>query len=209
MLKMRTRIALAVCGIAIGLTAPAQAQDSDVSLRGIRIEANAGGDRLRSAFTHDNSFGYGGTIGFDGMIGDRFVVGAEGSVWRPENDETNCATGPAGTFCNTSRYELGAAVRAGYLVTPRLLVFGKGGYAFDNQRNVFTSSNALFYQNGTIVQAPASFTREPAGSGYQVGGGAEYSFTDMFYVNAQYVYSRYDNDTSRQRVMAGVGVRFR
>ena len=56
--------------------------------------------------------------------------------------------------------------------------------------------------------SPAARSGESIG-GYQVGGGVEYSLTKMFYVSGQYVYSRYDNHTARQRAMFGAGIRFK
>ena len=206
---MRRFIQFSLVPACLAAFAPPVAQAQDFDLRGVRVEGNFGGDRYRSAFTRDGSYGYGATVGFDGMIGDSIVVGPEGSVWRPENDKTNCATGAAGTFCNTSEYELGLALRAGFLITPDLLVFGKGGYVHDSQRDTFTATQTLYYVNGVITPPPASFVREPDTSGYQVGGGVEYSLGETFYVNGQYVYSRYENHTSRQRVMVGVGIRLK
>ena len=43
----------------------------------------------------------------------------------------------------------------------------------------------------------------------QIGGGAEYSLTDMFYVGAGYRYSNYGNHTARQRLFASAGIRFK
>lgn len=204
------KLSLASLCLAAVATPAAQAQDMDFDLRGVRVEGNFGGDRYRSAFTRDGSYGYGATVGFDGMVGDWLVIGPEGHIWRPERDKTNCTTGQAGTFCNTSEYELGVALRAGVLVTPQVLIFGKGGYVHDSQRDDFAATQTLYYQDGVIIQPPASFNRDARDSGgYQVGGGAEYSLSDMFYVNGQYVYSRYDNRTSRERVMVGIGIRLR
>ncbi len=52
--------------------------------------------------------------------------------------------------------------------------------------------------------------------GYQLGGGVQYGMGSRFsgplsglYVSAQYVYSQYDDHTSRQRVMGGVGIHFK
>ena len=202
-------LSLATASLAGTLPGALQAQDMDLDLRGVRVEGNFGGERYRSAFTRDASYGYGATVGFDGVIGNSIVIGPEGHIWRPERDKVNCTTGPAGRFCNTSEYELGVALRAGILITPNVLVFGKGGYVHDSQRNDFTATDTLYYVNGQIVPPPASFTRSPDTSGYQVGGGAEYSLNETFYVNGQYVYSRYDNRTSRERIMIGVGLRFR
>ncbi len=202
---MRNAFLLAVA--AIGFTATgAQAQDTatssnGTSFRGIRIEANAGGDRFQSQGNHNDKFGYGGTIGFDGQIGERIVIGAEGSYWRANEWNENCSGVTGGTVCHKSFDEYGAAVRAGVLATPQLLIFAKGGYVVNEQRKRLDTATGGYYDHFNT-------------SGYQVGGGVEYSLTGEqtrlpLYANVQYVYSQYNDHTARQRVMAGVGLRFK
>lgn len=176
------------------------------TFRGFRIEGNFGGDRFMSQGVHNDRFGYGATIGFDGQIGDRLVIGPEASLWRANKWTENCTGGVAGgSVCHKSFGELGIGVRAGVLVAPQFLVFAKGGYVSNEQRKRF--------------DAPAgqtSYYNHVNTDGYQAGGGVEFSMADRFqgplsglYVNAQYVYSNYHDHTSRQRVMGGIGIRFR
>jgi outer membrane immunogenic protein len=178
------------------------AETTNSSFRGFRLEGNAGGDRFQSQGRHNDRFGYGGTIGFDGMIGDRIVVGPEGSFWTANDGNENCGGSNGGSVCHKSFEEWGVAVRAGYLVTPRALVFGKAGYVNNEQRKRFDAN--------TVGQT--SFYDHFRTDGYQVGGGVEYTITEgrlPVYANAQYVYSQYNDHTSRQRVMGGIGVRFK
>lgn len=200
--------------LAAGLASqPAAAQDDSTSsttssssngtsFRGIRVEGNFGGDRFRSEGTHNDEFGYGGTIGFDGTYGDRIVIGAEGSYWRANGWNQNCQVLPDdNSICHKAFEEWGAAVRAGYLVTPQLLVFAKGGYVNSEQRRRIDdpAGTQLVYDHYRA-------------DGYQVGGGVEYTLTQgrlPVYLNAQYVYSNYSGHTARQRLMGGVGVRFK
>lgn len=183
-------------------TAESTVSSNGTSFRGIRVEGNIGGDRFQSEGDHNDKFGYGGTIGFDGTIGERFVIGAEGSYWRANKWNENCQALPNTTnICHKSFEEWGAAVRAGYLVTPDLLVFGKGGYVNSEQRRRITSA--------TGTQLVYDHYRA---DGYQLGAGAEYTVTHgsmPVYTNLQYVYSNYHGHTARQRVMLGVGVRFK
>ena len=204
---MRTLLLIAATSAAL-LAQSAGAQDatgtSATSFRGFRLEGNAGGDRFKSEGQHQDKFGYGGTVGFDGMIGDKIVIGPEASFWRANNWTENCSAGViGGSVCHKSFEEYGAAVRAGYLVTPALLVFGKGGYVSNEQRKRFDApvGETSYYNHGRT-------------DGYQVGGGVEYTLTSVslpvpLYVNAQYVYSNYADHTSRQRVMGGIGIRFK
>ncbi|RZF64510.1 porin family protein [Sphingomonas populi] len=178
--------------------------DGASTFRGFRIEGNAGGDRFQSQGRHRDKFGYGATVGFDGVIGDKIVVGPEASYWRANDWSEICGGGArGGTICQKSFEEWGAGVRAGYLVTPTFLVYGKGGYVNNEQRKSFS--------------APAgqtSFYDHYSTDGYQVGGGVEYSLgKDVMkmplFVGAQYVFSQYNDHTSRQRVMGTIGFHFK
>src|SRR6476646_9520559 len=96
------RISMMVLLTGLGaLSVPVHAQSTGLSIRGIRIEANAGGERYGSSGTHRTKFGYGGTIGADAEISS-FVIGVEGSYWRDSETPTNCLGGGTGTFCNSA-----------------------------------------------------------------------------------------------------------
>lgn len=193
---MRALIAIA---IAASVLAGSAASAQTTSFRGFRVEANAGGDRFQSQGEHRDKFGYGGTVGFDGLIGDRVVVGPEASYWRANEWTENSTAGVSGGRIDHKSFEeFGAAVRAGYLFTPSTLIFVKGGYVSNEQRKSFTAP-----------VGQTSFYNNVRSDGYQVGGGIEQTFGDTLYANAQYVYSNYYSHTARQRAMVGVGVRFK
>lgn len=200
--------------LAAGIAAqPALAQDATptgtevasngTGFRGIRLEGNLGGDRFQSEGNHNDKFGYGGTVGFDGTLGERIVIGAEASYWTPgKGNENSTGLANGNSIDHKAFEEWGAAVRAGYLVTPQMLVFGKAGYVNGEQRKRIEgpTGNTLVYDHYRA-------------DGYQVGGGVEYTVMPQgslpVYVNAQYVYSNYNGNSARQRVMAGVGIRFK
>jgi len=196
---------------------PVAAQDITTEFRGFRIEGNIGGDRFQSLGEHNTKLGYGATAGFDGVIAGKIVVGPEATYWRANNWSENCGSGVnGGSVCSKSFQEYGAAVRVGYLITPNLLVFGKGGYVNNEQRKRFDATSNLFYVNGQIVGPEKSYYNHGRTDGYQVGGGVEYTLGDHMssplsglYVSAQYVFSDYYDHTSRQRAMGGVGIRFK
>ncbi len=194
-------LALATAGVALAATT-AQAQTADTSsFRGFRVEGQVGGDRFQSQGEHNDKLGYGAAVGFDGTIGDKIVIGPEATYWRANKWNSNQTGGNNGGLVDAKSFEeFGAAVRAGYLVTPKILVYGKAGYVSNEQRKSFIPAAATgetaFYGHGRT-------------DGYQVGGGVEYSLTDMFYVNGEYKYSNYDNHTARQRALIGFGLRFK
>ncbi len=195
-------LAIATAGVALAATgAQAQAVTNTTSFRGFRAEGQVGVDRFQSQGEHNDKFGYGGAIGFDGMIGDKIVIGPEASFWRANEWNSNQTAGVRGGIVDHKSFEeYGAAVRAGYLVTPQVLVYGKAGYVSNEFRKSFIPAA------GT---GETGFYNKGRSDGYQVGGGVEYSLTDMFYVNGEYKYSNYANDTARQRALIGFGVRFK
>ena len=187
-------------------TPPPAAADADAGsngthFRGIRIEGDVGGSRFAALGDHHDKFGYGATVGFDGQLGKRIVIGAEGSYWRANNTNEVCTETSAGGGCARSGNEWGAAVRVGYLLTPRFLVFGKGGYVSNNQTTHYyanTPGQSYYFHDNT--------------DGYQYGGGIEYDLTNMrfpVYVNVQYVRSEYNDSTHQDKLFAGIGFHFK
>ncbi len=167
------------------------------TFRGFRVEAKAGADRFQANGRHDDRFTYGGAAGWDGTIGEKIVIGPEVSYLKTNG--RSCASGVrGGQVCTRTRREIGAAVRVGYLATPDFLIFTKGGYVNDHQRKTFTGDPA----GGT------GFDNRYGTDGYQLGGGAEYSFARNVYVSAEYKYSNYHGHTSRQNLLGGFGLRF-
>ena len=195
---MRIIYIAAVTGLCLSLVQGAQAQTA-TSFRGFRAEVQAGGDRFQSQGDHKDKFGFGGAIGFDGVIADKIVIGPEFGYWRARGENITPGV-DGGVVANKSFQELSAGIRAGYLVTPKTLVYGYGGYADNEQRKSFS---------GILPDGSDGFYNHYHTTGYQVGGGAEYSLTDMFYVGAGYRYSNYGNHTSRQRLFASAGIRFK
>lgn len=198
---------VAIAALTVAAFGASVASAQTTSFRGFRIEGNAGYDWAHSEGTHNSKFAYGGTAGFDGVIADRIVVGPEFSYWHPNNDRNTVVTaaGPGGTFYHEQRDQMSGDIRVGYLVTPDFLVFGKGGYVSEAQRERFV---APIGQTGFVGRGHAD--------GYQYGGGAEFTLHDKFssvpggvYVSAQYVRSQFDNHTADNHAMGGIGIRFK
>lgn len=168
------------------------------SFRGVYVEAQAGGDRFQSQGIHDDKFGFGVAGGFDGVINDRWVIGPQFGYWRARGENKTAING--GSLNNKGFEEYSAGIRAGYLVTPKILVYGAGGYTNNEQRLAYTGANGTtagrFYDHSNV-------------GGYYVGAGGEYSISDRFYVGGGYRYSDYSNHTAHQRLFLTAGVRFK
>lgn len=206
------KLVIAALAAATLIPVAAQAQEAEVaaqaqavepgSLAGFRVEGNLGWDQQKAFGNTNEKLGYGGSAGWDGNVTSRIVVGPEVSYWRP-NKGRNDVVSDNGLVTERGGDMWAGAVRVGVRATPDLLIFGKGGYVNQSQRTYLTTSTGVARTSDHV-------------DGYQVGGGLQYSPADKFsfvpanvYVSAQYVYSRFDNHTSDQHAMGGIGFRFR
>lgn len=134
----------------------------------------------------DAEFSYSARVGYDWQFGP-FVLGLVGEASKSEVGDavTGFSTTPASyTFQRQLDYTLAARVRAGYAFD-RFLVYGTGGYAKAEVDRSFSTSNTA-----------NSFT--PSGddsiSGYQVGGGFEWMFSDNMSLGLEYLRTSLDDD---------------
>ncbi len=123
----------------------------------------------------------GGTAGFNYQIG-QFVVGVEDNLdWA---DLTNSRTfvGGASTKSRVNAFNT-AFVRGGFAID-RALLFVEGGLASGDIHNKITDP-AL----------PGTLSQSGWHSGYGLGGGLEYAFTNNITARADYVFSHLQNTT--------------
>jgi outer membrane immunogenic protein len=168
---MKTVILAAVAAAAVA--APAFAQDA-APFTGPRAGVTVGYDSLGD----EEGVSYGVTAGYDLAVTPNLTFGPEVSL----GDSTTDAAG-----VDVSR-DLAASVRLGYVVNPRLLAFGKVGYA-----------DTRFEVAGTNVNF----------EGVRFGGGLEFAVTPNAYVSAEYQRTEYeDNFGGRDAGVVGIGFRF-
>lgn len=133
------------------------------------------GARPPSLFLNRNGVEGGGQLGYNYQYG-RFVGGLEADIAWADANATATYQGPAaaGGSPTTSIAEklndLGTLrLRLGYLVTPRVLIYGTGGYAYGdvNYHGDFVNgAGALAYQGASQYTA----------GGYAAGAGVEYAY---------------------------------
>lgn len=168
---MKTAIFAAIA--AASLSVPAFAQDAD-SFTGPRVGVTLGYDNIQGS----DGFSYGGTAGYDIAVAPRITAG-------PEVSFGDATTKDGGVHASR---DLAASLRVGYVATPRLLAFGKVGYA------------STRFEFGGAHQSL---------EGVRFGGGLEYSVTPRTYISAEYQRTEYeDNFGGRDAGVVGVGFRF-
>ncbi|WP_022682043.1 porin family protein [Sphingobium bisphenolivorans] len=170
---MKTAIFAAIAAASVSV--PAFAQDT-APFTGPRAGVTAGYDK----FQGEEGFSYGVTAGYDVALTPRVTVGPEVSFGDSTADDA------AGT--KASR-DIAASLRAGYVLTPQVLAFGKVGYAssrFDFAAGGHDNLEAVRY-----------------------GGGMEYSVTPRTYISAEYQRTEYEGGFGgRDAGVVGVGFRF-
>ena len=168
---MKTVIFAAIAAACV--SAPALAQDA-APFTGPRAGVTLGYDNAGD----EDGFAYGVTAGYDLALAPRITGGVEVSL----GDTT---VGDSGV--ELSR-DLAALLRVGFVATPRVLAFGKVGYA--TTRIETLGVGAAF-------------------EGVRFGGGLEFAATPNTYISAEYQRTEYEqNIGGRDAAMVGVGFRF-
>jgi outer membrane immunogenic protein len=204
---MKIIITAASVALALGIVAPAFAQDVPVEqapFTGARAEAILGYDRVADG--KDNSNGkngllYGGAIGYDAQVGG-VVVGVEGEITGStiKAHNSNLLTAGDNIRVKAGR-DLYAGARLGYVISPNTMIYAKGGYTNARFNTDYSVGTARIQQGDNL-------------GGFRVGAGVERKLSGNAYVKAEYRYSHYgklegyDIDLDRHQVLAGVGVRF-
>ncbi|MDT7534263.1 outer membrane beta-barrel protein [Sphingobium sp. SA2] len=152
---------------------PAVAQDA-APFTGPRAGVTMGYDKIGG----EEGFAYGVTAGYDLALAPRVTGGIEVSLGDTTVDDFGL---------DVSR-DLAASLRLGFVATPRVLAFGKVGYA-----------TTRFEVDG-----------DGAGlEGVRFGGGLEFAATPSTYISAEYQRTEYEqNIGGRDAAMVGVGFRF-
>ena len=133
-----------------------------------------------------------GVFGFDRQIGRRFIVGAFADFDLSDIERGDHSTNNALTI--TRSWAIGG--RLGYLVTPRTMIFGTGGYTQAHFRNEgwWDIVNA-----GTTLPAKRSVNF----GGYFVGGGFEHMLGSGFYMRGEARYAKYGERTTNEGNFGG------
>lgn len=168
---MKTVIFAAIAAAVVAT--PAVAQDA-APFTGPRAGVTMGYDKMGG----EEGFAYGVTAGYDLVLAPRITGGVEVSLGDTTVDDFGL---------DVSR-DLAASLRLGFVATPRVLAFGKVGYA-----------TTRFEVDG-----------DGAGlEGVRFGGGLEFAATPNTYISAEYQRTEYEqNIGGRDAAMVGVGFRF-
>jgi outer membrane immunogenic protein len=174
--------------------AAAQTTDTISHFNGVRAEVRLGYETPTvsddgDVFKIGSAVSYGGEAGFDIRLGHNVVAGPYATYEFSSVDLCD------GADCISEDGNLGAGARVGFVVSPRVLVYGKIGYA----RIRFTASSG-------------GLSGSESDEGVQGAIGLNVNFSRHFYGLAEINYADYGRfegiNLQRRHVAAGVGVRF-
>ncbi|MCB4859105.1 porin family protein [Sphingobium sp. RSMS] len=171
---MKTVIFAALAAAAV--SAPAFAQDA-APFTGPRAGVTLGYDKVGG----EEGFSYGVSTGYDLAVAPRITFGPEVSFSDSTADDN---------FGIDVSRDLAASIRLGYVVTPRVLAFGKVGYATTRFEDTVEGDF------GNL-------------EGVRYGGGVEFAVTGNTYISAEYQRTEYEADFGgRDAGVVGIGFRF-
>ncbi|MDB5706245.1 MAG: hypothetical protein JWN66_3361 [Sphingomonas bacterium] len=190
---MKFFIALAAALACVPGVAFAQ-DEAAPGFNGVRAEARIGYETPTISgngqiYKIGSAASYGGEVGFDAKVGNAVVVGPYAAY---EFSSVKLCDGPD---CLKEKGNLGAGLRVGVIVAPKVLVYAKGGYA-----NISFTANTAFGSGSDSK------------SGVQGALGVDVNFSEHVYGLVEFNYGDYGDfygvNLQRRHVAAGVGVRF-
>ena len=146
-----------------------------------------------------NSSGFlgGGQAGFNWQVAPRWVIGVETDLDGTDISSNASATGPFATANAGTKLDWFGTVRgrAGFLVTPAVLLYGTGGWAYGH-----TTSSATATAFGTT----ASVSTGDMQNGWTAGAGVEYAFNPWLSLKTEYLYTDLGTATLASGTFFGV-----
>lgn len=198
-------VSIALCALVstLSMTGVAHAQSFD----GPSVGAQAGWveNKVRNpqtdlgvvaADSSKDSAVLGGYIAYDKEFG-KFVLGGEIGANFGTSDAVSSGTGANRVTLDPER-SFDFTARAGYLVTPSTLVYGRAGYTNDRVST-------------TVVSPTGTLNASENRDGWLVGGGVERMVTDHISARVEYRYadlSDGDGKYDRHQVLTGITYRF-
>lgn len=146
---------------------------------GKSILAVVGDDQATVGPHGGDAVGFGGFVGYDFLLGDSYVLGAEAEAAYVDvkfhDPFMNQGIGDATTLFGTIKATYALSARVGYVTSPSTLVYLKGGFA-----GIVMDPNREFF--GTEVELKKTL------SAYQVGAGIESALTNNISMRVEGMY---------------------
>jgi len=166
---------------------------STPAFAGPRVEVHAGWDRASAAGESNSDVMYGVGIGYDLPIGTNTFVGVDANY--DGSSAGKCVSIDGDTACLDANRDLSVGGRFGFNLGQYSKLYALGGY-----------TNAKVKASITSGETALSATDEL--DGFRLGVGYQRNSDIGAYFKIEYRYSNYEQDFSRNQVLAGVGFEF-
>ncbi len=133
--------------------------------------------------TVDTSGLLGGVIGGYSWQSGPFVIGAEGDLLAADIDGSRRFNAGANRVSPSIEMMAGIRLRAGYTITPDILLFGTFGGAWADA--------------DLPVTGPGGASRSATFFGWSAGGGAEWAISPQWHARFDYQFTDFDSETVR------------
>lgn len=181
---------------------------------GARVEAIVGYDRV--SYDMEDTFGIddsvhlsgvllGAGLGYDFAVSNGVSLGVDLEASFSTADRAESYSGDFegydvdATGKISAGRDLYAGARVSFAVSPTTNVYLKAGY---------TNARVKASVEGTVDGEPVAVSDAGNGDGVRAGVGAQFAINASTYVGAEYRYSNYEQNVSRNQIAATFGLRF-
>jgi outer membrane immunogenic protein len=192
---MRKHVTLIFAAAASMMSAPALAEVES----GARVEVLAGYTEVSLDWTDfelgtqsDGGFAYGVGAGYDFAISSNAAIGVD--LEYSDSDAKFVYSAPPALLEASAGRDLYVGARATFSVSKSLNLYAKAGYTRSLIKLRYSDVLETLPESGGI-------------DGGRAGAGAQLDF-GKFYGFAEYAYTNYEADFSRNQAMVGLGIRF-
>lgn len=159
-------------------------------------DANEAGQPTSTSNASRSGFGGRVHVGYDAVIGDIILVGAEIGVG------LGGKTIDQASLVQPGRYEIDpgltydATARLGFSPVNGLAVYGRGGYRW------------LRVKESVTDQIADNFSRKETEKGFTYGGGIEWALSENFSLRGEFNRTKFNKNLRQNKVSLGASIRF-
>ncbi|OAN98189.1 hypothetical protein A8B75_19890 [Sphingomonadales bacterium EhC05] len=165
---------------------------------GIDVVRDANEARQPTSTSNASRSGFGGRVhvGYDAVIGDVILVGAEIGFG------LGGKTIDQASFVQPGRYKVNpgltydATARLGFSPVNGLAVYGRGGYRW------------LRTEESVAGQTSDNISRKQTEKGFTYGGGVELALSEKFSLRAEFNRTKFNKNLRQNKVSLGASIRF-
>lgn len=191
--------------IALSLAMPfaAQAQDREASwLQGAHIgieavrDSNEANQPTSTREATRKGFGVRGHVGYDAVLGDVVLLGAELGVGKSGKTVTQASLVAPGRYRVDPGLTYDASARIGIVPTNGIALYGRAGYRW------------LKTEVSVTGQPTGNFSRKQTEKGLTYGGGVEFAASQNFSIRAEYGRTKFSDTLRQSKISLGASIRF-